>query len=406
MKNKKLHQWLWRWHFIAGMITLPFVLVLAITGTIYLFHPQVESKEIQKIQNIEITKTTRISYEKQWAIAKDNMLKKPNRMIVNSKTEHATEFISGKFGNKESIFINQYTGKVTGKYSPKNSWMYSIRKLHGELLGGNIGTKIVELIASWMIVLLLTGIYIWFPFTKGIKGFINIRCNKGKSIFFKDLHAVTGFWMAIIILLILAGGLPWTDVFGGNFKLLQKWTNTGYPKYWNGKGLESKVNNKRLPLAKMVAIAKKQNLHGEISIVLPQNPKSIFSVFNKTTKLKALKKLHFDQYSGALIKKYLWKDIGLLMRGRLWLMTFHQGQFGIWNWWLIFISSISIVIMSLSALTSYLYRKSTRSWNIPKAPKHMILGKGVLLLIVLLGTLLPLFGISILILFPYYALKK
>ena len=30
---------LWRWHFHAGMFCIPFVLVLALTGSIYLFKP-------------------------------------------------------------------------------------------------------------------------------------------------------------------------------------------------------------------------------------------------------------------------------------------------------------------------------------------------------------------------------
>lgn len=27
----------WRWHFVAGIITAPFLIVLAVTGAIYLF---------------------------------------------------------------------------------------------------------------------------------------------------------------------------------------------------------------------------------------------------------------------------------------------------------------------------------------------------------------------------------
>ncbi len=32
----------WRWHFYAGLICIPFVLWLAATGSIYLFKPQIE----------------------------------------------------------------------------------------------------------------------------------------------------------------------------------------------------------------------------------------------------------------------------------------------------------------------------------------------------------------------------
>src|ERR1700742_5395067 len=33
---------LWRWHFYAGLFVMPFLLVLAITGTLYCFQPQIE----------------------------------------------------------------------------------------------------------------------------------------------------------------------------------------------------------------------------------------------------------------------------------------------------------------------------------------------------------------------------
>ena len=33
---------LWRWHFYAGLFVMPFLIVLAITGTLYCFQPQIE----------------------------------------------------------------------------------------------------------------------------------------------------------------------------------------------------------------------------------------------------------------------------------------------------------------------------------------------------------------------------
>ncbi|TYP99981.1 putative iron-regulated membrane protein [Tenacibaculum adriaticum] len=402
MKNRKLNQWLWKWHFIAGIISLPFVLLLSITGAIYLFKPDVEKEAIGKIQNIEEAQKQSISYQKQWKIAQKEMKKKPNVMILQNSSTKGTEFISGKFGNKRSLFVNQYTGEVSGKFSPKDTWMYKVRKLHGELLGGKVGTKIVELIASWMVVLILTGLYIWFPFKKGEKkGVFTIRFKEGKRTLFRDLHAVGGFWLSILLLMVLAGGFPWTDVFGSNFKTLQKITNTGYPTTWNGRGLTSSIAEKTLSLDDMVIIAKAQNLEGEISIGLPKNEKSTFSVSNKTVNLEAQKMLHFDQYSGKLIKKHNWSDVGFLMRGRMWLMAFHQGEFGGWNWWLMFFIAIGLTLMSVSALVSYLYRKSKGTWGIPKVPASFKVGNAIVVMLILLGLIFPLFGISLVSIYVY-----
>ncbi|QXP72958.1 PepSY domain-containing protein [Tenacibaculum sp. AHE15PA] len=397
MKNKKLNQWLWKWHFIAGLISLPFVLILSITGGIYLFKTGVESKAIAKIQDIETLQTTPISYQKQWEIATGKLKKKPNSIVINTNSDKATAFISGRFSHKKTIFINQYTGEAAGTFSPKNTWMHTVRKLHGELLAGKVGTTIIELIASWMVVLILTGLYIWWPFSsfKDLKGVFTIRFNQGKRILFRDLHAVTGFWISLLLLLVLAGGLPWTDFFGSNFKWVQKVTNTGFPKTWSGRGLTSEVKEKAITIEEMIAIANQQNLQGIISVGLPKSTKSTFSVSNSTFPLDAQKMLHFDQYSGNLIKAHTWSDVGFLMRGRMWVMAFHQGQFGGWNWWLMFGIATSLTLMTVAGLFSYLYRKQQGSWGVPKVSSQSKVGKSILFILILLGVLLPIFGLSL-----------
>ena len=40
--NGDLYRAFWRWHFYAGLFVLPFLALLAVTGSIYLFKPEVE----------------------------------------------------------------------------------------------------------------------------------------------------------------------------------------------------------------------------------------------------------------------------------------------------------------------------------------------------------------------------
>ncbi|WP_299838231.1 PepSY domain-containing protein [uncultured Tenacibaculum sp.] len=395
MKNRKLNQWLWKWHFIAGIISLPFVIVLSITGGIYLFKSDVENEVIQGIQKlIPEEKSERLSYDKQWEIAQKNSKRKLNSVVLD-ETDLSTEFISGRFGGKQSVYINPYSGEVSGTFKAKDTWMYSVRKLHGELLGGKVGTKVVELIASWMVVLILSGLYIWFPFVRGIKGVFTVRLKEGKRILFRDVHAVTGFWISILLLIVLAGGFPWTDVFGGNFKKVQQWTNTGYPKTWSGRGLTSSVKEKRLSLDEMISIANAQKLSGKITIGLPKSPKSTFSVSNKTFPLYEQKMIHFDQYSGELVKSHNWNDVGVLMRARMWLMAFHQGEFGGWNWYLMFAIAVLLTLMSTAAIFSYVFRKQKGKLSVPKSPKSFKQNYGLVIAILFLGIIFPLFGVSI-----------
>ena len=52
---------------------------------------------------------------------------------------------------------------MLGERNEKNNLQYYALKLHGELLIGNVGDWLVELAASWALVLLVSGLYLWWP---------------------------------------------------------------------------------------------------------------------------------------------------------------------------------------------------------------------------------------------------
>ncbi|WP_335965566.1 PepSY domain-containing protein [Galbibacter sp. PAP.153] len=407
-KNKNLNKWLWKWHFIAGLLSLPFILILSITGVIYLFKAQYEAPIYKPIKEV-VAKGAPITYQQQWEIAKANVVKKPNSMIVPSKANRATEFVSGMFGGATSLFVNPYKGEVSGQILPQRSFMFKVRKLHGELLMGKYGTKIVELVACWMVVLIITGLYVWWPEKKwSLKGYFIPRTKMGKRTFFRDTHAITGFWLSALFLLILAGGLPWTDVFGASFKWVQKITNTGYPATWNQFNIEENPSNtKMVSLDHIVQSAKLLNLPGEITIEFPKGKNGVFSVSNTNySDLNQQKKYHFNPYTGKQVIKHDWEDVGILMRSRMWVMAFHQGQFGKWNFLIMVFAGSMLFLMSLSAIVSYISRKRKGNWGTPKVSISYKTGKGIVLIICILGIILPLFGISVILICIFEFLRK
>jgi len=61
--------------------------------------------------------------------------------------------------------------------------------LHGELLMGDRGSMVVELAASWAIVMILTGLYLWWPRNAGrFGGILYPRINQSGRVFWRDLH--------------------------------------------------------------------------------------------------------------------------------------------------------------------------------------------------------------------------
>jgi uncharacterized iron-regulated membrane protein len=157
----------------------------------------------------------------------------------------------------------------------------------------------------------------------------------------------------------------------------------------------------------MAAKAEALHLPGTVFVHFPKGPKSVFSVSNvNPSDLNTQKKIHFDQYSGKQILSNNWKDVGILMRGRMWVMAFHQGEFGAWSWWLMLLTAIALTIMSISALVSYIMRKRKGNWGIPKVPATFKIGYGIMVSIGILAIVFPLFGISLLLIIGTEYLTK
>ncbi len=409
MKSKKmrnLNKWMWKWHFIAGVVLMPFILLLTLTGSIYLFKSMYETYTNTQMMKV-VVKEKRLSYEKQLELVSMYTGKNPSKFVLSSKEDEASTFEVGKWSKKRTIYINPYTGEIQGDIKTSDTLMHKIKKLHGELLLGNLGSKVVELTASWTVVLILTGLYIWWPKNGWqLKGFFLIRFKSGKRAFFRDVHVITAFWLSIFLLITLAGGLPWTDVWGSGFKKVQKMTNSGYPKNYNGKKLTSIVqNHESISLDEMIRVAKNLNLVGRVTLSIPKKKTNVFTVQNRAADISKQEIYHFDQYSSKEILSYTWEDVGSMRQARTWLMSFHQGLFGPWNWYLMIIVSLLFFLSGIAGFVSYMLRKEKNDFGIPSVPASFKVGYGIIFITVLLGVFFPLFGASVVVIFLFELLR-
>ncbi|WP_250890382.1 PepSY-associated TM helix domain-containing protein [Sphingobium nicotianae] len=130
-------------------------------------------------------------------------------------------------------------GAVRGSLDPEERLMEVDKRIHGQLLLGKRGSWLVELVASWALVMILSGLYLWWPNNQGLTGVLWPRLTRGKRLFWRDLHAVTGFWISGLVLVLLVTGLPWAGLWGSAFKAVrtelgwvkaeQDWTLGGEP---------------------------------------------------------------------------------------------------------------------------------------------------------------------------------
>jgi uncharacterized iron-regulated membrane protein len=221
---------IWRWHFYAGLFCVPFVLWLAVTGSIYLFKPQVEALIDRPYDNLTVGVTTAVSARVQAALAA-----MPGATLQSlelpAAPDAATRVIVSDQGVPTRVYIHPGTLEVM-KIVPEDDRLENIVfKLHGELLMGDTGSIIVELAASWAIVMIVTGLYLWWPRrTTGLAGIVYPRLSAGGRTFWRDLHAVTGLWVSFFTLFILLSGLPWAKSWGAYLQEIRAVTGTAVAK--------------------------------------------------------------------------------------------------------------------------------------------------------------------------------
>ena len=113
---------------------------------------------------------------------------------------------------RASIYVNQYTGEVTGR-SERLPFFDTMFHLHRWLLGSSSGVgKLLTGICTLVLVfILITGILMWLTNrNKPLKASLAIHVTKGWGRFWHDLHVAGGIYTTIFLLAMALTGLTWS----------------------------------------------------------------------------------------------------------------------------------------------------------------------------------------------------
>jgi uncharacterized iron-regulated membrane protein len=209
---------IWRWHFYAGLFSIPFIIWLSITGSIYLFKPQIDAWEDRPYDHL-VMSGARASPEQQACAALAAVPRSTlHHFEIPKSPDAATRVLVGKGTQEFRVYVNPQTLSILRVFNEDHRFTQRIFHLHGELLMSTAGSVIVETASSWAIVLIATGLFLWWPRqTQNLAGVLYIRVRKGRRLFFRDLHAVTGIWISTYALFLLFTGLQWATVWGAMF---------------------------------------------------------------------------------------------------------------------------------------------------------------------------------------------
>lgn len=257
--------------------------------------------------------------------------KKPENKDPKEGKGKAGEKKGGKQeGRKPTLtaYVNPYTGEVIDVVNRRESFFFTVESIHRWLLGGkdSIGQTIVGISTFFFLFILVTGIILWWPKTKNILNQrVKIKWSGGWKRLNHDLHIVTGFYLAIFLIVISLTGL----VMAFNWMNKGIFTLTG-----------SKMENPEPPAAIYQAGIKPISVDSVYDIIssvkdvayytirMPKDSASVYTVNALPIKsIETAGDTYFiDQYSGKTAGKLLFADKNKGQKIRSIVKPLHTGS--------------------------------------------------------------------------------
>lgn len=423
MENTSFYRSIWRWHFYASLFVMPLVLLLATTGAIYLFKPQLDRWEERAYSNLSTHGA--VSPNAQLAAVMDAH---PGAQFhgyrLPAREGDAAVIHVGLADGRamRDVYVSPQ-GKVLGSVDPENRISATVSRIHGSLLIGRVGDWIVELAACWAIVMILTGLYMWWPRGQGLRGVIWSRLDKGKRIFLRDLHAVTGFWVSGLALVLLTTGLPWASVWGDAFRVAraelglvqgaQDWKTGSHAQHAeHDHDAMMKMQAAGIPLvglSDMVAKAKLENLTHPVFVKPPGAPERFgpptpmaWTIKSEAQNRPLNRSITFDVATGKEMSRTGFADKHVIDQAVNYGIAWHEGQlFGWVNQLVGVLTALGLITLVISGFMMWRRRKPVDALGAPIAPDVPQKIRGVAVIMAVMAILLPLLAISLLVLWLF-----
>jgi uncharacterized iron-regulated membrane protein len=418
----------WRWHFYAGLFCIPFVLWLAVTGTIFLFKPQIERLLDRPYDHLSIGQRATVNAQVQAALAAV-----PGSTLDAYELPHtaasAAQILVDKGAQQFRVYVHPETLAVLKVDNEDHRLEKVVFKLHGELMMGDVGSWIVELAASWAVIMILTGLFLWWPRNaKGLGGVLYPRLRLGGRMFWKDMHSVTGIYVSFFALFLLFTGLPWAKAWGGYFKAARKlgaglsvkqdWTTSSSEdaaaRLARSRAADDSMGGMRgmsksfgkhhttlsgpdafVAIDKMVATVAPLGLAQPVLISPPNKAGGNWTAKSAADDRPLDVDLVLDGRTGAILKRTGFDAKPLLDRMVGTGIAAHEGQlFGPLNQLLSLFTTMGLVLLSVSGLVMWRKRKPEGVLGAPAAVRRVRFSYGLIALMVVLGLYFPFLGVS------------
>lgn len=411
----------WRWHFYAGVLVLPFLMLMALTGGLYLFKSEIDGLAYGRMSQVAPAEH-RLTADRWVAAAEARTGGAASSFVVPARTDEAVRVnVDLPDGERRTVFVDPHDGRVTG-VTTFGGVMETIKGLHSLSIVGGWANYLVEIVAGWAIILVATGLFLWWPRGRDV-GTLTIKAaGIRRRPFWRDLHAVTGVWAAAVVAILVITGMPWSAFWGDRFLGYVRDHGLGRPAppaageafvhAEHGKGpegvgwtMEGMVlpGGQTLPrnLSAVVASADRAGLPRPYVVSLPSGDAAATAA-NEPAQVEDTRILYLDPHSGQVRADIRYDQFGPGAKAFEWGVAVHQGtQYGRLNRYLMLGGCIAIWVLAISGVVMWWKRRppkpGARRLGAPVAPPGGRVRAAVLGIVLPLAVLYPLTGASLVV---------
>lgn len=419
-----LYRAIWRWHFYAGLLILPFMIWLALTGGIYLFKDEINDLLYGDVRSVEPAGGTTLPPSEIVARASAALDGKVTGYVPPATPERSAQVrLETGEGEKRIVYVDPYGGAVLGEQADGkfagSPVMFLLRKLHNLEYFGTYTNRIIEAVAGFALILVVSGIYLWWPRGRG-GGVVSLRGKPSRRLFWRDLHAVTGAFAGLLIFFLALTGLPWSGFWGGKVNEYANEAGLGYPTgYWDDIPVSTvpmkeamtetswSLENAPMPestpngapaigVDRAVAIFTERGIEAGYAIDFPKEETGVFTASVYPDKISGERIIHLDQYTGEVLFDAGFADLGPVGQAIEWGVSVHMGQeFGRANQLVMLATCLAIILMSVSAVVMWWKRRPQGRLGVPPQPENKRVYIALWSIAVVVGLLFPLTGLAI-----------
>lgn len=422
MDDVRLYRTVWRWHFFAGLITLPVLAWMAVTGALYLYKPELERALYPDLV---------ASGAKAPPLPVAGMIARVEARTGREVTQVAAPAAAGDSwrmtladpGREGRLaFVRPDTGELLGT-SRTGGPLELVKRLHSLTVAGAAGNILVEIVAGWAIVLVLSGLYLWWP--RGANRALSLAGRATERRFWRNLHASTGLVAGVVILFLAVTGMPWTIFWGAQFHRIVAQEQIGRPPPpddagghahdttdahlpWSLRGASRPHGSHGRDIGpdRAVAAAAGRGLDRPWILDPPAAPGQSYRISAGAEGTSEVRLIHVDPASGKVLQDVRYSDFGIGAKAFEWGIYTHQGQqYGEVNRLVMLAGCLGMLGLAISAPVMWWKRRDGGRLRAPPAAAPAS-ARGALAVMLAIGALFPLTGATMIAAICGAALKR